>query len=69
MSARLRLGFTADGSTGYHGYTWRHQHATVDLDIWILADAPEGSELLDLETIEAELVYLVRHHCGQWPGF
>lgn len=69
VSARLRLGFTADGSTGYHGYSWRHQHAAVDLDIWILAEAPEDRELLDLETIEAELVYLVRHHLGQWPGF
>lgn len=69
INARLRLGFTADGSTGYHGYAWRHQHPSVALDLWVLTGASEDSELLDIETIEAEFVYLVRHHCGQWPQF
>jgi len=69
INARLRLGFTADGSTGYHGYAWRHQHAFVSLDLWILEGAEKENEILDVETIEAELVYLVRHHGGQWPAF
>ena len=69
IRARLRLGFIADGSTGYHGYAWRHHHANVKLDVWILEGADEDREVLDVETIEAEIVYLIRHHQSQWPTF
>jgi hypothetical protein len=69
ITARLRMGFTADGSTGYHGYAWRHKHTLVALDLWILQGAEEENEILDIETIEAELVYLIRHHLGQWPAW
>jgi hypothetical protein len=31
MRNRLRLGWEADGSTGYHGYAWRHQMKAASL--------------------------------------
>lgn len=34
MQARLRLGRTATGQSGYYGYRWRHHFEEVALDIW-----------------------------------
>ncbi|EJC70427.1 hypothetical protein Rleg5DRAFT_6235 [Rhizobium leguminosarum bv. viciae WSM1455] len=67
MQARLRYGWSAAGVHGYHGYAWRHSGDTAVLDVWEHADAVERSER-DIETIEAEVVYLIRQH-GQWPAF
>jgi hypothetical protein len=65
MRSRLVLGFTANGRGGYHGYAWRHQFKEATLDIWC-QDGPSDNGLLDIETIEAEVVFLAR--CGgQWP--
>lgn len=69
IRARMRLGFTAVGVGGYYGYAWRHHHPAVDLRVWLLEGAPEETELIDLQTIEAEFVYLLRHRFGQWPSF
>lgn len=62
---RLRLGWTADGTHGYHGYAWRHHHEKATMDVWCHEDAPEQN-MLDIETIEAEVVFLIRS-AGQWP--
>jgi hypothetical protein len=67
IAARLRMGFTAKGNAGYHGYAWRRKYKRVDLDIWILKGAKKKK--LHLETIEGEVVYLIRHHLGQWPAW
>ncbi len=61
MASRLRLGFKASGENGYHGYGWRHKHTRAELFIWY------HDNRLDLETIEAEVVYLIRQQ-GQWPA-
>ena len=37
------------------------------LDVWCHLDAVELNEL-DMETVEAEVVYLIRA-AGQWPAF
>jgi hypothetical protein len=66
MSERLRYGFKADGRNGYHGYAWRHKFSEVQLDIWYHEDASADNAELDIETIEAEVVYLIRC-AGQWP--
>jgi hypothetical protein len=66
MSARLRDGFKADGRNGYHGYACRHKFSEVQLDIWYHEDAPAENAELDIETIEAEVVYLIRR-AGEWP--
>ena len=65
MSVRLRGGLTADGTHGYHGYTWGRANHDIRLDIWYL----EGDDIKppDLETIEAEVVFLYRKESGQWP--
>ncbi|MFL9898050.1 hypothetical protein PQR71_07755 [Paraburkholderia fungorum] len=51
-----------------HGYAWRRQLLKADLDIWCHRDPPEQNPCLDIETIEAEVVYLIRQ-AGQWPRF
>jgi hypothetical protein len=65
MRARLYGGWNAKGKNGYHGYAFRHTHTEADLYIWCHEDAVERSSL-DLETVEAEVVFLVRK-AGQWP--
>ena len=65
MSARLRGGLMADGTHGYHGYSWGRENDTMCLDIWYLDG--EDTKPIDLETIEAEVVFLYRHDSGQWP--
>jgi hypothetical protein len=62
---RFRSGWNAKGRGGYHGYGFRHTHRAADLYVWCHEDAPKRSSL-DLETVEAEVVFLVRS-AGQWP--
>jgi hypothetical protein len=69
MRARLRFGWDAKGQSGYYGYRWRHHHTEVQLDVWYELDPPErGSPLIGMETVEAEVVFLIRQR-GQWPAF
>ena len=76
MRNRLRYGWTADGSKGYHGYRWRHHFDRANLDVWYHIVDDNGSNvplttdaaLLDIETVEAEVVYLVRGS-GNWPEY
>jgi predicted GIY-YIG superfamily endonuclease len=59
---RLRYGLIADGKNGYHGYNWKGL-PLVKLHVWCF-------EYLDkekTESIEAELVYLIRRETGKWP--
>lgn len=65
---RLRLGWTANGQHGYHGYAWRHEFREANSDVWCHEDAPSETSCLDIETVEAEIVYLIRK-AGQWPAF
>jgi hypothetical protein len=67
VSNRLRFGMKATGENGYHGYAWRHGNTSANLDIWCHVDAVDRKER-DIETVEAELVYLIRS-AGQWPEF
>jgi hypothetical protein len=67
MRARLRFGWTADGRSGYHGYQWRHNRSEVFLDVWCDLGPEHERQLLDIETVEAEVVFLIRQVCGQWP--
>lgn len=65
---RLRLGWAAKGDSGYYGYAWRHKLTAAHLDLWCHINPSSGTECLDIETVETELVYLVRKS-GQWPRF
>jgi len=69
MSARMRLGFKADGTGGYWGYRWRKELAEASLHIWVLNECPEEEEFYALECIESEVVYLYRSEFNQWPKF
>jgi hypothetical protein len=63
---RLRLGWAATGKSGYYGYAWRHGNTAAELDVWCHMDAI-GRDELDIETVEAEVVFLIRQ-AGQWPA-
>jgi hypothetical protein len=65
MRSRLTYGFTAVGRGGYHGYAWRHRFNEAVLDVWCQETASKDG-MLDIETIEAEVVFLARC-AGQWP--
>src|ERR1019366_1235004 len=43
LSKRLRLGWNADGASGYHGYAWRHKLTAASLMVWY-ADADRQAE-------------------------
>ncbi len=68
MGTRLRLGFTAKGESGYHGYAWRKLFKDAMLDVWCPSPPTGPLTPRDAETIEAEIVFLVRQ-TGQWPLF
>jgi hypothetical protein len=65
---RLRFGWNADGAGGYHGYAFRKELSDALLDVWCHDDAPADDRCLDMETVEAEVVFLVRS-AGQWPKY
>jgi hypothetical protein len=67
IRTRFRIGFNAIGENGYHGYAWRHSFTAAKLYIWAHADAPAENQMLDMETVEAEIVFLIRCS-GQWPA-
>lgn len=66
MRNRLRFGWAAQGKGGYYGYAWRHKFKKANIDIWCHQDRSADKSLLDIETVEAEVVYLIRN-AGQWP--
>jgi hypothetical protein len=68
MRSRLRFGWNAAGASGYYGYAWRHKFTKADLGIWCHRDAPTENSCLDIETVEAEVVFLIRC-AGKWPPF
>jgi hypothetical protein len=68
MRERLTYGWKASGRSGYYGYAWRHHGNDAVLDVWGQMDAVNRNER-DIETVEAEVVYLIRHRTGQWPQF
>jgi hypothetical protein len=73
MQSRLRYGWKAAGEAGYWGYSWRRRRSLADagLDIWYHEDASKAagqvSKQVDIETVEAEVVHLIRC-AGQWPS-
>ena len=66
MRTRLRFGFTAIGRGEYHGYAWRKPFKDAVLDVWCPIPPAGTLTKKDVETIEAEIVFLVRQS-GQWP--
>ena len=69
MAGRMRLGFKADGTTGYYGYRWRHSVRLVGCYVWSLHAVTGAEALHALECIESEIVFSYRQKFGQWPLF
>ena len=67
MRTRLRIGWNATGESGYHGYQWRHEYTEVGLDVWYQVEPPPVDTSQEIETVEAEVVFLIRQH-HQWPA-
>ena len=68
MSERLRSGFNAKGLHGYHGYKWKKHESMLGLTIWALKGVSDEDAWQELETIEAEIVFLCRLYTEQWPA-
>jgi hypothetical protein len=66
IRSRLRYGWNATGRGGYYGYARRSEYPGAHLDVWCDDEPDVDRSLLDLETVEAEVVYLIRA-AGQWP--
>lgn len=62
LTARFRYGLNADGKKGYHGYKWKHRES-VDLFVWCF----ESLNKIQIESIEAELAFIIRTTTGKWP--
>ena len=67
VNDRLRGGFKASGEHGYYGYDWRRNLTQADVDVWV-QDEGDTSTKLEIETVEAEVVFLIRKEFGQWPA-
>ena len=61
---RLYRGFQASDGRGGKGYPWRHHLKQATISIW-RAEGEEGPDWI--ETVEAEVVFLIRQEYGQWP--
>ncbi len=61
ITKRLNQGMNANGSYGYHGYKWKTK-SKIELFVWTF----EGIDKIQIENIEAELVYFIREKYGKW---
>lgn len=60
---RLRIGVNPDKKTGYHGYKWLKNDANYKILIQIV------DENVNLEGVEAEIIYEFRKNHGRWPKY
>lgn len=69
MREKLRRGLNPtknDISRGYHGYKWCGLKSIM-IYIWLL---PEDNKKMDIvESLEAEVTYLIRKNTGAWPKY
>ena len=61
---RLRYGLKAEGKGGYYGYMWSNLPKVCIL-IWCF----DGKTKEYVETVEGEVVFLVRMRTGKWPSY
>jgi hypothetical protein len=69
IRSRLYGAIKATGQNGYSGYPWKKSKEALNLDVWILPDVAvvKGKRCLTAETVEAEIVFLIRLKDGNWP--
>lgn len=61
IKKRLKQGINANGKNGNHGYKWKTK-SEIELLVWTF----EGFNKMEIESIEAELVFLVRKKYRKW---
>jgi hypothetical protein len=73
IANRLRYGINPKGAKGYHGYKWK-VHKKLELLLFVFDKELIGDQNEEdkkyinlIESVEAELVYLVRSKTGKWP--
>ncbi|MBK6901740.1 MAG: hypothetical protein IPH04_02695 [Saprospirales bacterium] len=72
ISSRLRFGLDPRHQVNYHGYSWMNRDE-VNLRVWVFQSFTENEKENEelkraVQNLEAELVYFVRNHTGQWPA-
>mgnify|MGYP007099590537 CR=1 FL=1 len=67
ITNRIRYGLIAKGKHGYHGYLWKDLKEELTILIWCFPGELPKSKLV--ESVEAEVVFTIRNHTGQWPNF
>lgn len=67
---RLQGGLNPNTKYGYHGYAWR-KLKNIDLFLWCNYGKYKDSsdEIKKIETIEAEIVFLIRKNEKEWPKY
>jgi hypothetical protein len=70
VRSRLSGAFRATGQNGYYGPAWKTSTAALSLDVWILDGVvgEKSKRCMIAETVEAEVVFLVRQRDGNWPA-
>jgi hypothetical protein len=73
IANRLRYGINPKGAKGYSGYKWK-DHEKLELLLFVFDKELIGDQnnedkkyISFVESVEAELVYLVRSKTGKWP--
>lgn len=61
---RIRSGLKGSGENGYHGYKWRNLES-VSISVWNFKNYNKKQ----IESIEAELAFIVRCKTKKWPIF
>jgi len=72
IRTRLRYGLNPKGKKGYNGYKFKHLNE-IDLFIFYFDcfKTEDKRKIIEreMETIEAEIVYLIRNKTGNWPRY
>jgi hypothetical protein len=69
IRTRLDGALKANGANGYYGYAWKTSSDRLNLDVWVLeeVEVKKGRRCIIAETVEAEIVFLIRLREGNWP--
>jgi len=69
IRSRIDGALKANGDRGYRGYAWKNSEQKLNLDVWTFEAYKliKGSRCINAETIEAEVVFLIRLREGNWP--
>ena len=59
IKVRLNQGLKAK-----YGYKWKDL-GRATISVWML----EGADKMDMETVEGEVVFLIRQQCDKWPEY